>query len=171
LPSGARQPLQSVIATVTTRGAARGSALATDADKIGEAIIEPPQRDSARSSPTERPLHSRSRPAPPTASTAARRSAPASRSGSATPSPAIGPAVPFARSAPPAAGPTASPARCSCRPSYWRVPSSRLLFAGRSLALVVFEPRLHELVEFLHLFVGVGFWRAVFQPTEHVSFD
>ena len=53
----------------------------------------------------------------------------------------------------------------------WRVPSSRLLFAGRSLALVVFEPRLHELVEFLHLFVGVGFWRAVFQPTEHVSFD
>src|SRR5271166_7094207 len=54
---------------------------------------------------------------------------------------------------------------------FWRVPSSRLLFAGRSLALVVFEPRLHELVEFLHLFVGVGFWRAVFQPTEHVSFD
>src|SRR5208283_2317855 len=53
----------------------------------------------------------------------------------------------------------------------WRVPSSRLLSAGRSLALVVFEPRLHELVEFLHLFVGVGFWRAVFQPTEHVSFD
>src|SRR5271165_3331319 len=56
-------------------------------------------------------------------------------------------------------------------PRSWRVPSSRLLFAGRSLALVVFEPRLHELVEFLHLFVGVGFWRAVFQPTEHVSFD
>src|SRR5208283_1008268 len=55
--------------------------------------------------------------------------------------------------------------------SSWRVPSSRLLSAGRSLALVVFEPRLHELVEFLHLFVGVGFWRAVFQPTEHVSFD
>src|SRR5271166_1779785 len=54
---------------------------------------------------------------------------------------------------------------------HWRVPSSRLLSAGRSLALVVFEPRLHELVEFLHLFVGVGFWRAVFQPTEHVSFD
>src|SRR5208337_1495445 len=53
----------------------------------------------------------------------------------------------------------------------WRVPGSRLLSAGRSLALVVFEPRLHELVEFLHLFVGVGFWRAVFQPTEHVSFD
>ena len=53
----------------------------------------------------------------------------------------------------------------------WRVPSSRLLSAGRSRALVVFEPRLHELVEFLHLFVGVGFWRAVFQPTEHVSFD
>src|SRR5271166_5405846 len=56
-------------------------------------------------------------------------------------------------------------------PRSWRVPSSRLLFARRSLALVVFEPRLHELVEFLHLFVGVGFWRAVFQPTEHVSFD
>src|SRR5208283_1129195 len=56
-------------------------------------------------------------------------------------------------------------------PRNWRVPSSRLLFSGRSLALVVFEPRLHELVEFLHLFVGVGFWRAVFQPTEHVSFD
>src|SRR5271165_613157 len=56
-------------------------------------------------------------------------------------------------------------------PTSWRVPSSRLLSAGRSLALVVFEPRLHELVEFLHLFVGVGFWRAVFQPTEHVSFD
>src|SRR5271165_2433306 len=56
-------------------------------------------------------------------------------------------------------------------PLIWRVPSSRLLSAGRSLALVVFEPRLHELVEFLHLFVGVGFWRAVFQPTEHVSFD
>ena len=53
----------------------------------------------------------------------------------------------------------------------WTHPSSRLLSAGRSLALVVFEPRLHELVEFLHLFVGVGFWRAVFQPTEHVSFD
>src|SRR5208337_626524 len=56
-------------------------------------------------------------------------------------------------------------------PRLWRVPSSRLLFSGRSLALVVFEPPLHELVEFLHLFVGVGFWRAVFQPTEHVSFD
>src|SRR5208282_5850118 len=52
--------------------------------------------------------------------------------------------------------------------TYWRVPSSRLLSAGRSLALVVFEPRLHELVEFLHLFVSVGFWRAVFQPAEHV---
>jgi hypothetical protein len=40
------------------------------------------------------------------------------------------------------------------------VPSSRLLSAGRSLALVVFEPRLHELVEFLHLFGGVGFLRV-----------
>src|SRR5208283_408722 len=65
------------VATVTTRGAAWGSPLATDADKIGTAIIEPPQRDSVRSAPTERPLHSRSRPAPPTASTA-RRSVPGS---------------------------------------------------------------------------------------------
>src|SRR5208283_3302367 len=67
--------------------------------------------------------------------------------------------------------PTRNTHSFSRRTNYWRVPSSRLLFAGRSLALVVFEPRLHELVEFLHLFVGVGFWRAVFQPTEHVSFD
>ncbi|MBV8097421.1 MAG: hypothetical protein JO110_30090 [Acetobacteraceae bacterium] len=35
----------------------------------------------------------------------------------------------------------------------------------------MFEPRLQELVELLHLFVSVGFGRAVFQPTDHVSFD
>ena len=52
-----------------------------------------------------------------------------------------------------------------------RVQSSRLLSEAPSLALMCFQPRLHEPVEFLHLFVGVGFGRAVFQPTEHVSFD
>src|SRR5215472_713584 len=51
-----------------------------------------------------------------------------------------------------------------------RVPSSPL-FSGGPLLLVVFEPRLHEPVEFLELLFGVGFGRAVFQPTEHTIFD
>jgi hypothetical protein len=33
------------------------------------------------------------------------------------------------------------------------------------------EPRLHEPVEFLHLLHGVGFRRAVLQPTEDVIFN
>ena len=52
-----------------------------------------------------------------------------------------------------------------------RVPSSPLFFGGPVLALVVFEPRLHEPVELLELLFGVGFGRAVFQPTEHMIFD
>src|SRR3954471_22169297 len=52
-----------------------------------------------------------------------------------------------------------------------RVPSSRLLPGGSGRALMIIEPRLDEPVEFLELVFGAGFWRTVFEPAQHVSFD
>src|SRR4051794_25058737 len=36
---------------------------------------------------------------------------------------------------------------------------------------MIIEPRLDEPVEFLELVFGAGFWRTVFEPAQHVSFD